>query len=152
MDLDSGWWKDNLNVFADVANLDAEFSFCWRCKININLVLSVLKKKSVSRESRNIWYKFIVCTVSNGMSKLSECIYNRIMLSELIFSSWVLTLEYWAFMENGEQRDVCWNDECQQGKAGTMEIKKRSSEVMGRRWGQDRACSSLRSILRLQGN
>lgn len=55
-------------------------------------------------------------------------------------------------MENGEQRDVCWNDECQQGKAGTMEIKKRSSEVMGRRWGQDRACSSLRSILRLQGN
>lgn len=28
VDLDSGWWKDNVNVFADVANLDAEFKFC----------------------------------------------------------------------------------------------------------------------------
>lgn len=56
-------------------------------------------------------------------------------------------------MENGEQRDVWWNDKCQQGKAGTIEIKRRRhSEVTGRRWGQDRACSSLRSILRLQGN
>lgn len=59
VDLDSGWWKDNVNVFADVANLDADFNFCWRCKINIQLVLiCTTKKKAVSRESRNIWCKF----------------------------------------------------------------------------------------------
>lgn len=35
VDLDSGRWKDEVNVFADVTTLDAEF--CWGCEINYYL-------------------------------------------------------------------------------------------------------------------
>lgn len=89
VDLNSGRWKDEVNVFADVGTLDAEFNFCWGCIINYNLYK---KPRPISRESRSIWCKFTVWMYLEQDQAINSLFF------ELI-SSTNLVLEYWAIRQ-----------------------------------------------------